>query len=54
MIVMTNDEMHEALDALLILLQKFAELALSEEVDNDCECPLNLNNIRLFSKTTNE
>ena len=54
MIVMTNDEMHEALDALLILLQKFAELALREEVDKDCKCPLNLNNIRLFSKTTNE
>jgi len=54
MILMTKDEMHEALDALLALLQEFAELALMGEVENDCNCPLNLSNIRLFSNSANE
>ena len=54
MIVMTNDEMHEAIDELLNLLQVFAELTLQEEVDEDCQCPLNIRNIRLFSNSTNE
>jgi len=54
MILMTKNEMHEALDALLALLQEFAELTLRGVVDNDCKCPLNLSNIRLFSNSTNE
>ena len=54
MISMTKDEMHEAIDALLALLQEFAELTLREGEENDSKCPLNLNNIRLFSNSTNE
>ena len=54
MIVMTNDEMHEAIEELLNLLQVFAELTLREEADKDCQCPLNIRNIRLFSNSTNE
>jgi len=54
MIVMTEDEMDAAIEELATLLQQIAELALQDELEQDCNCSLNLSNIRLFSESTNE
>ena len=45
MIVMTEEEMKEALTDLENLLQKLAELSMQGDILQDCDCPLNLNNI---------
>ena len=54
MIVMTEDEMNDAIDELTTLLQQIAELALQDEFEQDCNCPLNLSNMRMFSESANE
>ena len=54
MIVMTDDEMFLAIEELTALLQQIAEFALQDELEQECNCPLNLSNIRLFSESTNE
>jgi hypothetical protein len=54
MIMMTEDEMDDAIEELTILLQQIAELALQDEVEQDCNCPLNISNMRMFSNSTNE
>jgi len=54
MILMTEDEMNSAIEDLMKLLQEIAEVALQDQVDQDCECSLNLSNLRLFSNSTDE
>ena len=53
-VMMTEDEMNDAIDELTALLQQIAELALQDEFEQDCNCSLNLSNLRLFSESTNE
>lgn len=54
MIMMTDDEINDAIEELSTLLQQIAEFALQDELEQDCNCVLNLSNIRLFSESTNE
>jgi ATP-dependent exoDNAse (exonuclease V) beta subunit len=54
MILMTEDEMDSALNDLDNLFQEIAELALQDGVEQECECALNLGNLRLFSNSINE
>ena len=54
MILMTEVEMNSAIEDLMKLLQEIAEVALQDQVDQDCECSLNLSNLRLFSNSTDE
>ena len=54
MIMMTEEEMNDSLVDLEALLQEIAELALQDEIGHECECSLNLSNIRLFSNSANE
>ncbi|MEE2759159.1 MAG: 3'-5' exonuclease [Candidatus Thermoplasmatota archaeon] len=47
MIVMTEVEMQTALEDLESLLETLGKLALEGDIEHDCDCPLNLSNIRL-------
>ena len=49
MIVMTESEQQTALVDLESLLETLAMLSLAGDIKQDCDCPLDLSNIRLFS-----
>ncbi len=49
MIVMTEEEMNTALADLESLLKTLGKLALEDVSVHDCDCPLDLSNVRLFS-----
>ena len=49
MIVMTESEQQTALEDLESLLETLAMLSLEGDIKQDCDCPLDLSNIRLFS-----
>ena len=54
MILMTKEEMFAALSDLESLLHQLAKLALDEVSISDCDCSLNLNNIRINSMKDTE
>ena len=49
MIVMTESEMESALEDLESLLETLAMLSLEGDIMQNCDCPLDLSNIRMFS-----
>ena len=54
MILMTKEEMNEAILDLESLLEKLAELALDEVPISDCDCSLNINNLHINHSTHTE
>ena len=49
MIVMTESEIETALENLESLLETLAMLSLEGDIMQNCDCPLALSNIRMFS-----
>ena len=49
MIVMTEEEMQTSISELNSLLKSLGEIALEDNLEDECDCPMSLNKIRLFS-----
>ena len=49
MIVMTEEEMQTSISELNSLLKSLGEIALEDNLEDGCDCPMSLNKIRLFS-----
>ena len=48
MIVMTESEMQSSISELESLLSTLGNLALEEDLEHECDCPMSLGKIRLF------